>query len=84
MSSNPKSTSPTSIAVTDRLPQGVAAALLNQAHTNPDLVLFATDEQRRAFDMIDGHRSFGEISDDVAFFERLWQLDLIVVDAFSA
>ncbi len=74
----------TSIAVTERVPQGVAAALLNQAHTDPDLVLFATDEQHRAFDLIDGRRSFGDIGDDVEFFERLWQHDLIVVDASNA
>lgn len=74
----------TSSAVTERVPQGVAAALLNRAHTDPDLVLFATDQQYRAFEMIDGQRSFGEIGDDVAFFERLWHHDLIVVDASNA
>jgi SAM-dependent methyltransferase len=74
----------TSIAVTERVPEGVAAALLNQAHNDPDLVLFATDEQHRGFEMIDGRRSFAEIGDDAAFFERLWQHDLIVVDASDA
>ncbi len=71
----------TSIAVEDRLPDGVAAALLNRAHTFPDLVLFASPEQRRVWDLIDGQRTIAETSDDVAFFERLWRHDLIVVDA---
>ncbi len=73
----------TSIAVEDRLPDGVAAALLNRAHTFTDLVLFATPEQKQIWELIDGHRAIAEISDDVAFFERLWWHDLIVIDASS-
>ena len=71
----------TSVAVQDRLPDGVAAALLNRAHTFSDLVLFTTPEQKQIWELIDGHRAIDEISDDVAFFERLWWHDLIVIDA---
>ncbi len=73
--------STTAVAVEDRLPPGAAAALLNRAHTSTDLVFFVTSEQKRAFDLVDGHRSIAEISDDGAFFELLWRHDLIVVDA---
>jgi SAM-dependent methyltransferase len=74
----------TSVVVTERVPAPWTAALLNRAHTDADLVLFADDERHRIFERIDGRRSFGELSDDVAFFERLWQHDLIVVDASNA
>jgi SAM-dependent methyltransferase len=75
----------TSIAVEDRLPPGAAAALLNRAHTDRDLVLFATPAEKQVFDLIDGRRTAGEIGDavgsrDGAFFRRLWRHDLIVVD----
>jgi SAM-dependent methyltransferase len=74
----------TAVAVEAGLPQGVAAALLNRAHTFPDLVLLATAEQKQIWDLIDGHRTIAEISDDVAFVERLWWHDLIVIDASRA
>ncbi len=70
-----------SVAVQERLPAGVAAALLNRAHTYPDLILFATEEQQRRFELIDGQRTIDEIAADAAFFERLWWHDLIVIDA---
>ena len=70
----------TSIAVTERVPTPWAAALLHQAHTERDLVLFVTDDQQRAFDAIDGRRTFAEAGIDPDFAERLWQHDLIVVD----
>jgi SAM-dependent methyltransferase len=74
--------------IEDKLPPGVAAALLNRAHTYPDLVLFATAKERAIFEAIDGHRALGQIVDqiggDASFFERLWWHDLIVIDASSA
>jgi SAM-dependent methyltransferase len=76
--------STTSIAVTERVPAPWTAALLNQAHTDRDLVLFATDEQHRVFQAIDGQRSCGDLGADRTFFERLWQHDLIVVDTSNA
>lgn len=69
-----------SVAVEDRLPTGVAAALLNRAHTYTDLVMFATREQKRMFDLIDGRSTIDEIGQDATFFERLWWHDLIVID----
>ena len=74
----------TSVAVTERVPEPWAAALLNRAHTDRDLVLFASAEQHRVFDAIDGRRSCADLGADREFFERLWQHDLIVVDASSA
>ena len=74
----------TSIALTERVPEPWTAALLNRAHTDRDLVLFVTDDQHRAFAAIDGRRSCGELGADRVFFERLWQHDLIVVDASRA
>ena len=79
-----RSPAPTALAVEERLPPGAAAALLNRAHTDTDLVLFvdrrpvATCSAR-----IDG------VADDrpssaptrAAFVERLWRHDLVVIDA---
>jgi SAM-dependent methyltransferase len=73
----------TATVIDDKLPAGFAAALLNRAHTYPDLVLFATAEERAMFESIDGHRTIGQIGGDTSFFERLWWHDLIVIDASS-
>ena len=79
----------TAAVIEDKLPAGVAAALLNRAHTYPDLVMFATADERAMFEAIDGRRTLreigeiGEIGGDVSFFERLWWQDLIVIDASS-
>jgi hypothetical protein len=70
--------------VTERVPAPWSAALLNRAHNDPDLVLFATGQQHRSFEAIDGRRSCGEIGSDAAFLERLFRHDLIVVDASNA
>jgi SAM-dependent methyltransferase len=73
--------------IEDKLPAGVAVALLNRAHTYPDLVMFATAAERAIFEAIDGRRTLREISEiseisgDASFFERLWWQDLIVIDA---
>lgn len=74
----------TSVVVEDKLPPGVAAALLNRAHTYRDIVLFATEAEKAMFERIDGHRTIGEIGDDVGFFECLWWHDLIVIDGSSS
>ncbi len=78
-----------SISVQEQLPPGAAAALLNRAHTDRDLVLFATPAEKRMFDLVDGSRTAGEISDATPgaggeFFRKLWLSDLIVVDASDA
>ena len=74
----------TAAIIDDKLPVGVGAALLNRAHTYPDLVLFASAAERATFESIDGDRTIGQIGGDVSFFERLWWHDLIVIDACSA
>ena len=74
----------TSVAVTERVPAPWSAALLNRAHNDPDLVLFATGQQHRSFEAIDGRRTCGDLGADREFFERLWCHDLIVVDASNA
>jgi SAM-dependent methyltransferase len=80
----------TAVMIEDKLPAGVAAALLNRAHTYPDLVMFATPAERAMFEVIDGRRTLreisqiseiSEISEIVGFFERLWWQDLVVIDA---
>jgi SAM-dependent methyltransferase len=73
---------PTAIAVEERLPSGVAAALINQAHTDTDLVLFVDSRQHEMFRLIDGRRSVAELGRDApSFVERLWRHDLVVIDA---
>jgi hypothetical protein len=74
----------TAAVIEDKLPAGVAAALLNRAHTYPDLVLFATATERAMFEAIDGHKTIGQIGGTASFFERLWCQDLIVIDASNS
>ena len=74
----------TAAVIEDKLPAGVAAVLLNRAHTYPDLVLFVTAKERAIFEAIDGLRTIGQIGGDASFFERLWWQDLIVIEATSA
>jgi hypothetical protein len=72
-------------AVYERLPEGAAAALLNRAHEYPDLVLFVDSDELAMFDAIDGRTPIGDIpAADPAFFQRLWEHDLIVVDATTS
>lgn len=73
---------PTAVAVEDRLPPGAAAALINRAHSDTDLVLFADTRQYDIFRAIDGQRSVGDLGADAAsFVERLWRHDLVAIDA---
>ena len=72
----------TVIAVEERLPTGAAVAVLNRAHTDPDLVLFLDAREKAEFEAIDGRRTIGEITDaGPALFERLWRHDHVVIDA---
>ncbi len=69
------------VAIRDRVPDA-AAALLNRAHTDTDLVLLVDERQLASFEQIDGTTRIGELPEpDRAFFEQLWWHDLIVVDA---
>jgi len=71
----------TAIAVEERLPEGAAAALINRAHTETDLVLFANRREHELFRSIDGKHTIADLGvDEVGFIERLWRHDLVVLD----
>ena len=73
---------PSALAVEERLPPGAAAALLNRAHTDTDLVLFVDRDQYDVFRAIDGSRTVAELgAGAVGLVERLWRHDLVVIDA---
>ncbi len=73
---------PTAVVVEERLPPGAAAALLNRAHTDTDLVMFVERRELRAFRSIDGRRTVGQMGRDaLPFIRRLWEHDLVVFDA---
>lgn len=71
----------TVIAVQERLPKGAAAVLINRAHTDTDLVLFADRREYEIFRSIDGNRTIAESgAGALQFVERLWRHDLVVLD----
>jgi len=83
------------ICIQERLPAGAAAVLINQTHTDKDLINAIDATEKRMFDAIDGKRSVGDIARGTttssrkespldlarAFFERLWRYDQVVFDA---
>jgi len=72
---------PSVVIVEQRLPPGAAAALINRAHSDTDLVLFVDAHQRRLFESIEGRHTIDELGHDAApFVERLWRHDLVVCD----
>lgn len=72
---------PTAVAVEERVPPGAAAALINRAHVDTDLVLFVDRRRLDTFRSIDGQRTVGELGPGAgAFVERLWRHDLVVFD----
>jgi SAM-dependent methyltransferase len=76
---------PTATAVEERLPPGAAAALINRAHTDTDLVLFADHRQYEIFRSIDGRRTIAELGTGaLELAERLWRHDLVVFDATAS
>lgn len=73
---------PTVRVVMERIPAGFAAAILNGAHTDPDLVLFARPEELAMFSRIDGETTIAELGPGAPdFLRRLYRHDLIVIDA---
>jgi SAM-dependent methyltransferase len=73
---------PTAIAIEERLPPGAAAALINRAHADTDLVLFLDRRDLEMFRAMDGRRVIGELGPGAAaLVERLWRHDLVVCDA---
>jgi hypothetical protein len=89
---------PRTLRITENLPAGAAAVLLNQSHACSDLVLPIDKRQRRLFAAIDGQHTIAEILDRVFtrgersrhhertrfFFEQLWWYDQVVFDASQA
>jgi hypothetical protein len=82
------------ICVQDRLPPGAAAVLINQTHTDRDLVMPIGETEKRLFDAIDGERSIGVIAEKTlsssyrtnldllrTFFQQLWWQDQVVFDS---
>jgi SAM-dependent methyltransferase len=78
--------------ISERLPPGSVAVLINRTHKFVDLILPVDAHEDRLLGAIDGKRTIAEIlqrgpqqadSDRRAsrFFERLWQYDHIVFDA---
>lgn len=72
---------PTVVIVDERLPPGVAGAVINQAHAERDIVLFVDETQRAVIDAIDGQRPMGDIVGATPeLLELLWRHDTIVTD----
>ena len=80
---------PWTLTIKDRAPRGVSAVLINPRHMYPDLALFIDAAQERLLKTIDGERWAGELLQSAAmseeagraFFQRLWEHDLIMFDA---
>lgn len=73
---------PTAVALEEQLPPGAAAALLNRAHVDTDLVLFVDHRELELFGRIDGDRAIGLLGPGAAsFVEKLFRHDLVVIDA---
>ena len=82
---------PDTIRIHDRLPPGAAAVLINQTHTDCDIVLAIEALEERLIDATDGKRCIGAIVEDSLpgnparfdigrrFFERLWLHDHIAI-----
>jgi len=87
---------PRTLCTEENLPTGAAAVVLNQSHTNADLVLPIDETQKRLFEEIDGQRSIVNIVDSMpgrvrsqdhpgarTFFEQLWWYDQVVFDTYN-
>jgi len=78
----------------DKLPAGIAGALLNQTHLFSDLYLFIDAREKQMFEAIDGRRNIaeivGETNDKEAsrlareFFEQLGRNDQVVFNTSQA
>jgi SAM-dependent methyltransferase len=79
---------PDTVTVRERLPPGVAAVLINRAHSHTDIFLPIYPRETRLLEAIDGKRTIGEMLASAAehdaarsLFERLWWHDQVVFDA---
>ena len=85
---------PETICITDRLPEGAAAVLINRTHAYRDLILTIDPSEKQLYDAIDGFSNIGEIMEKIRnvpdskssleisrnFFKRLWWYDQVVFD----
>jgi hypothetical protein len=78
---------PGTILVSERLPPGAAAVLINQNHTYADLYLPIDARQNAMLAAIDGVRTIADICREPGgqslarpFFQLLWQWDQVVFD----
>ncbi|MEM9061050.1 MAG: methyltransferase [Pseudomonadota bacterium] len=78
----------TSVTVTERLPEGAAAVLINRAHSFTDLYLPVDAGQLAAFEAIDGTRSVADVvagtvdpEAALAFLQTLWRYDQVVFES---
>jgi hypothetical protein len=79
---------PDTVTVRERLPPGVAAILINRAHSHTDIFLPIYPRETRLLEAIDGKRTIREMLASEAerdaarsLFERLWWHDQVVFDA---
>lgn len=83
---------PDAIIVRKQLPPGATAVLINQQHTDTDLVLPINAAEMRILMAIDGKHSIGQIMQRAqaqreqtrSFFARLWHYDQVVFAAANA
>ena len=82
---------PDTLAVQEHLPSGMAAVLINRAHTYKDIYLPIRSQEQRLLEAIDGKRTIGELVSGHterearrSLFERLWWHDQVVFDASAA
>jgi hypothetical protein len=81
---------PETISLQKRLPPGAATVLINQSHTDPDLILPVSATEARLVEAINGKRTVAEIIQNRtasghssrqlreqarSLFERLWWYD---------
>jgi hypothetical protein len=79
---------PDTLTIQERLPPGIAAVLINRAHSHTDICLPLGARELRWLEAIDGKSKIGTLPADEAerdalrsFFERLWWHDQVVFDA---
>lgn len=79
---------PDAVCVQERLPPGMAAVLINRAHSFTDIVLPLRRHEKQLFDLVNGERTIRQIASSTtdsqnirSLFERLWWHDQIVFDA---
>jgi hypothetical protein len=82
---------PDTLVVQEQLPAGMAAVLINRAHTYKDIYLPIRAHEKRVLEAIDGQRTIGELlsreterEGGRSLFERLWWHDQVVFDASAA